>query len=485
MIITPGSTRETLTNPVLLDLTLKSQADRLPEFGILQEHVEIIAKDDPETERHLRRQLLGEAFSKGQHKKPLADEVREAVGRSGVRDLTYVQTILDCGHFLTVCPASGRPVKSDGSFAIDGHHIAYRFAGAMVFYLIVGRFHGRRSALCIPERNLLVTLNVPERGLAISRWVAESMRGLIAYSTAEPTKFASCISLGSDDLTLVIGGMPNFGHHVWQELAGIAELLSDRSFPKVRSLLVGPHTWFQLDKVFPELAGLPVVKCMNAREMLAGGFNGAGTLVRPVGTMIDEELRRRLRNAAGEVLGPDLVSKVLDLGAQSRLVWINLRAHNKKWNNQVEGYAGLLNALHDEFGNIGVVYDGWADTAGIRDDIDRRLHTGIVRHDTVGASIETSLLWAGAVTAYVSVVGSGLVINSWLTLKPGVAHANRSHLNQRSFWNRVSDGMIPATFINNQDVTDDGTLYGNYDLEWKVILDQIRKEFVAKLHQLV
>jgi hypothetical protein len=131
--------------------------------------------------------------------------------------------------------------------------------------------------------------------------------------------------------------------------------------------------------------------------------------------------------------------------------------------------------LNDEFGNIGVIYDGWTDTTEIRDAIDNRLDPSIIRHDTIGASIHSSIIWAGAVTAYVSVVGSGLVLNSWLVHKPGIAHSNRAHLGQQSFWNSVSSGMVPTKFIDRNLVSDDGSLYGNYDFDWRLLLTDLRE----------
>jgi hypothetical protein len=195
---------------------------------------------------------------------------------------------------------------------------------------------------------------------------------------------------------------------------------------------------------------------------------------------ITEALRLRLRRAAAATLGPEEIARIAQAGAQRCLVWINLRGHNKIWRMQVEGYAELLNSLQAEFHDIGVVYDGWKDTAEIRDEINNRLHADITRHDTLGASIENSLAWAEAVTTYVSVVGSGLVINSWLVHKPGVAHANRAHLRQRTFWNNVSQGMIPTTFIDSDAVICDSSLYGNYDFDWRILLPPLRKALEAR-----
>jgi hypothetical protein len=305
------------------------------------------------------------------------------------------------------------------------------------------------------------------------------MRRFIAYSLAESARFRTRLDTNSHDMTVAIGGMQNFGHHIWQELSGITQLLMPDRLSRVRGVLVGPHTWFRLDRVFPELSGIPVTTCANSEEMLVNGFSQPGTILRPVGVQITANLRSRLRRAAVVVLGPDEVRRICQAGADRRLIWINLRAHNKMWLTQVEGYSAILNALQSEFGDIGVVYDGWTDTAPIRDEIDQRLRPDIIRHDTIGTSIESSLIWADSVTTYISVVGSGLVLNSWLVHKPGMAHANRAHLNQGMFWNNVSQGMTPTRFIDAANVTCDGTLYGSYDFDWHLLIPKLRQILAA------
>jgi hypothetical protein len=461
--------------PVMLDLCVASEADRLPEFGLSLQHVASLARDDLEFEQSLRQRVFGQPFPQDALPPPLSAEVLDLLKLAGLQPFPYIQTVLHSGHFLTVCPVSGRPVKSSGSFVVDSHHIVYRFCGDVVFYLFVGRFHARRAALCIPSKNLLLTLDVPERGIAISKWVAYSMQRLIESSLAEPDRFLARTHSSPGQLALVVGGMRNFGHHIWQELSGIDDLVGSENFGKVSSLLVGPHTWFKLDRVFPELAHLPLVACATPEQMVVCGAAVPGTIVRPIGMQISSGLRLRIRRAAAAAIGPEQVAAIAAAGARTHLIWINLRAHNKMWQSQVDGYANLLNALHQEFGNIGVVYDGWKDTTEIRDDINARLDPAIIRHDTIGVSIDASVIWADAVTAYVSVVGSGLVLNSWLIQKPGIAHANRVHLDQRTFWNSVSSGMIPTTFIPGSAVSDQGGFYGNYDFDWHILLPHLRE----------
>src|ERR1035441_8825605 len=137
----PWSPSKVFEEPAMLDLNVPEDAGRLAEFGLARQHVEAIAGDDPAMERELRRQILGETFVASAPESEVDERTRTALMSSGVRYLPYIETILESGHFLTLCPVSGRPVKSTGSFVVDTHHIAYRFKGDVVFYLLVGRFH--------------------------------------------------------------------------------------------------------------------------------------------------------------------------------------------------------------------------------------------------------------------------------------------------------------------------------------------------------
>ncbi|NEQ74830.1 MAG: hypothetical protein F6K23_18355 [Okeania sp. SIO2C9] len=71
-------------------------------------------------------------------------------------------------------------------------------------------------------------------------------------------------------------------------------------------------------------------------------------------------------------------------------------------------------------------------------------------------------------------VGSGLVITSWLNDKPGVAHADRAHLGQKCFWSEVKESGIEPTFLNHQEVKQlQQGVYKNYQIDWQIIYQKI------------
>ena len=76
--------------------------------------------------------------------------------------------------------------------------------------------------------------------------------------------------------------------------------------------------------------------------------------------------------------------------------------------------------------------------------------------------------------SYIAIVGSGLVITSWLNDKPGVAYSNRGHLKQKNFWAKVKEKAIAPDFLDFDDVTDVGTGgWCNFKLDWQVIYQKM------------
>ena len=120
-----------------------------------------------------------------------------------------------------------------------------------------------------------------------------------------------------------------------------------------------------------------------------------------------------------------------------------------------------------------MVFDGFEDTAGIADDIKALLNADIATVSAIGCSFEESIVWANKVASFVAVVGSGLVINSWLSDCSGVAHGNAAHLKQQQFWNCVAPGKGEVHFLSSGQVSGRGDLYGTYDFDWKILADHL------------
>lgn len=468
-----GQTYDLVKSCTVLDLSIPADRERLVEYGLSAEHVARNASDDPAHEQQLRKLIFGNEDDDGVELADPPAGIVPLLRSSHAKQLSYVRTVARFGRFLTVCPATGVPLSSEGSFLLDTHHIAHRFIGQHIFYLLVGRWHGRRAGLCIPSLNLLILLDAPERGDQIGLWMTQLMQALIQRSLQQPTSFRHRFKAPPGRCSLVIGTMPNMGHYFWQEMSGIDRLVSSGNLKSVDAMLIGSKTWLDPQAVFPELASLPITRCSAASEMPNASLDLPSTLLRPVGMRISVGLKARLRTASLRAITATRAAQIAEASACHRLVWINLRSHNKAWRSQVDGYASVLNILQEKFRNVGVVFDGWMDSTDVRDQISARLAPDIARFDTIGCSFEESIAWAEAVTTYISVVGSGLVINSWLVRKPGIAHGNRAHLAQGRFWNSVSEGMDPVSFVPSEAVSGETNLYDGYDFDWRILIPRL------------
>jgi hypothetical protein len=164
------------------------------------------------------------------------------------------------------------------------------------------------------------------------------------------------------------------------------------------------------------------------------------------------------------------------------LVWINLRAHDKVWRDQAAGYASILNALVEEHGAVSAFVDGWTDCRPVADELARRVGPGVTLFNGLGFKVSDSLVWAQAVDAYVCTVGSGLVLLTWLSAKPGVAHADVAHLKQMEWWGDVRPGAPIPLHPAPDDIheiegsgRDGGAFYADYRVDWRLLLKLLRQ----------
>jgi hypothetical protein len=203
-----------------------------------------------------------------------------------------------------------------------------------------------------------------------------------------------------------------------------------------------------------------------------------GHIVRPVGMRIPQSLSSRIYDCCISSVSKEWFDEVQSLLLNHKSIWFNLRAHNKRWVSQVDGIVALVKELSREFPNLVIVLDGWIDAEVEAKSIMERLPEGVCCINSLGCELAESVVLANMVSTYCSVVGSGLVINSWLAPKRGFAHGNSGHLGQRRFWNAVV-GEDRVTFLENKSVISKKELYDDYDFDWKealhVLQEQLRR----------
>ncbi|MBW3558321.1 MAG: hypothetical protein KY449_00930 [Proteobacteria bacterium] len=386
-------------------------------------------------------------------------------------DRSFQLDVLRGEGMAAYCPVSGRLLRSRHGFCLmrpGSAYIFYRFEGVEVFYVCVGNWPGSRMFIYMPETETLVHMLHPK-----FRW--EPPEDVVREFKV------NCVRLHQEVHTYVHGptrpaavfrATLNLGHHFWNDLGGIETALRAGVAPQTLEVVQAPSPFMDVCSVFPEIPERRVTRLSTAEAVFGHCLREGLTPVRLTGAQVTATLAERVRRAAAEwgqgARPPADVPRPL--------IWVNLRAHNKVWVSQAEGYAELLNTLQTELGTVSAYLDGTPDCAGIAAELRARLRPEVTVFEGLDVSLYDSLNWAFAVDAYVVTIGSGLALVTWLADKPGVAHSEWAHLCQLEWWSEVRPGSRPPLAPAFAEITEIvGGMYCNYELDWRRLLQLVRQ----------
>jgi hypothetical protein len=388
-------------------------------------------------------------------------------------ELSFQTSLCRGAGLRAYCPVTGRLLRSDHGYcqyASQTIFIFYYFLGAEPFYVCTGGYDGSRKFIYIPRKNIIVIIGHPYlRGLdyvAVTKQLCEDiifhMDEVYSYLDDAPRPAA-------------LLGINNLGHFFWNELSGLQHLVSTGLHETLAEVVKVGRPYLEIERVFPELCGAEFV---NITENLYESvfLHCLRRRLSPIyvtDVAMSEDLVRRVQSAA-KATASEKGSPPPDI--QHPLVWLNLRVHNKSWHNQAIGYTNILNALGEEFGQVSALLDGMPDCDGIAEQIRAGTGDHVRIYDNFDLGIADCINWALEVDAYVCTIGSGLVFLTWLTGKPGVAHANCSHMDQLSWWTDVRSDSPRPLAPHPSEIHSDDPLQGycDYDLDWRILLDLLR-----------
>lgn len=384
--------------------------------------------------------------------------------------------IMKKGALQLPSPFHGGVMSSDVSFpvAAPGYGIAavlYEFKAP--FHLIVATafsWSGAISFMWFVDHDILVhdatQENLCEWGpiiplLRTFARLCEKYRPLaIKYrnSTKSPACYGCCNS--------------NLGHYFWNDVSGVERVVRSGLSPKfimARSRRLSLEEIFfedRLDVIARDIADEDdLFKLVLEKDLL---------LVRPTGNTIDPQLAAKVERAAlrsAQSAGKQ-VESVDDIARDAFVVFYNLRAHNKAWVDQVDGAVDLVTRLRTDLKieNIVLFLDGYGDCADLVNKIELALPQTCHVVDGTKASFAETLTWAFRCDFFVAVVGSGLVILTWLAAKSGVCHGDRRHMAQLDWWGSVRPGagtLLSPSILDIEDVTN--KFYSDYKLSPSIV----------------
>ncbi|NEQ35513.1 MAG: hypothetical protein F6K40_04035 [Okeania sp. SIO3I5] len=394
----------------------------------------------------------------------------------------FQQSIIETGYVYTLCPVTGKIIKSNQSFYflyINDRGIPlcfYRFVGSEVFYLIVGGWDGGKIGIYLPRLDLVIHWSITwgkkiDYKLLIDEFKTKSViNGSVVknyISTKEPKI-----------ITAIIGCYFNLGHYFWNELGGLQYLYESGILEKVDKFLIAPHNRLDITEIFPEIPKEKITSVSDFQSTFSTILHNNYFVVRPTESCIRKGLSSRVYQASMKKCSQSFLEKVEQSQKYFPLLWINLRQHNKCWKNQIQGNANIITNLSQEYPNMAVIFDGMVDTKELMEKITALIPSNVKTYDATTCTMNETIYWAYSVDTYIAVVGSGLTFLSWLANKPGIAHGNHAHLSQGVFWGEVREEGIPPIFIDKKYVFDQRNvpgIYQNYDCDWKIIYDELIK----------
>jgi hypothetical protein len=397
----------------------------------------------------------------------------------------YAELALFAGSIECTDPRTGTVIQSRRAWVLHDVWvgIAYEFQGLDKFFLITSSFDQAKLGLWFPDASLFVAGNVDSNwvqiGLQLVRGLMDHMDGAQSWHPVPESKdHRTCV--------LYAGFCNNLGHFMWQDLSGLEAVSQAGGFSRVHTLVVGPSEFFPVDKIFPEImeAGVrierqqkPLIPCVLHSNFLP---------LRVSGNQISTSLRSRIVGWALQTCGESL-NNLLKYNDDSLNLWFNLRLHNKSWANQSDGLQAIALAFKSRLAQtrpVRIFLDGTPDTSQLAIDLAKRLEGIAEVVNATSVSLNQSIALSSLIDLHACVIGSGLTLPHWIMGRRGVAHSNRAHMGQRSFWNSVSEGAHDVVFVPDNSIQDHNgpsspdSSYVNYDLDWKALLYEL-----SNLHQ--
>ncbi|MEG3836971.1 tetratricopeptide repeat protein [Microcoleus sp. Z1_C3] len=415
---------------------------------------------------------------------------------------SYQQSLVETGYIYTVCPFSGQILRSNQSFVINhcdgagkglGHWLQgfiYRFVATNgnVFYLMTGFCMGERLMLYFPNWELSINL----RPTIVQVNPVQSINRLKSYLVSYWQQVKSYIKTEHKTVADVVGLGFNMGHHLWQDLGGIQALLTNGIIQKINKFLVGSGDYFNIKAVFPEIPADKIMEVADVKQVFETVIANNYVALRVNGDCIEEELIRRVFQTALNQCSQDTLINVEQAKQHFPILGIHIRVGSRNWLGMVEGIANIINKLHSNYPNLGLVFSGWSLTGkediqsgcwsvikkeqAKMEEIKALISPKINTYSVIGSTIEETIVWVKIVDSHISPIGSGLTFLSWIANKPGVVHGPREIYGRAEPLYGSSiyrENLQPQIFLSQESVTDRED--DSYDCDWQAIHNELVK----------
>lgn len=452
---------------VLESLTEADQA-LLEESGLVLDYLEFLKQDSIALQ-----EVYVNHFPDSQPKKLANQYAKKVVDYDFLCSPHYQQNIVETGYIYSVCPVSGKILRSNQSFYIQHSSfvpvIFYRFCGYEPFYLICGCHQAIVLGVYFPKQELIIRLYNDPFSTDYAIAVNEFKAGAVSFWRDVKTYISSS---ERKPVAAVLGWLNNLGHYFWNDVTGIYHLYKNNILNSIDKFLIRDCNFMEIGDIFPEINSEAILKISNRWQLFQTILQYNLVAVRPTNTWVDVDYTQRLLESSRRKCSVDFLQQVEEAKQHFPLLLVNLRGHFKQWVSYIEGYANIINALFQDYPNLAIVFDGFSSETSAMEQIQALISPEIKTYNALDCPNPETFVWVHSIDTYIMVIGSGLTLVTWMANKPGVAHGNLAHCHQLNFmWRKVRDDLQPILVPQDAIVDLDESHWPgcNYDCDWKAI----------------
>lgn len=446
--------------------------------------------------------------------KSFRKSVRYINGKLTVDPRSFQLLAIRDGFIYTLCPWTGKILKSNQSIFVRSSVVYYRFVGEKVFYLVVSNlsYGFIKSALYIPDNDIVIR---PLYDADASNEEIIQLKSLMVTHSKDVYEYLRYQELNKDNKSpiVVTMGCINFAHHIWNELSGLYRLYEHKLLDNLDKIILFREPLGKIEEIFPEIPSEKIERIFShndisqknielsvINEVFQQIIKNKYFVISVGDSFIKNRLAERVYQVAYNNSSPQLIEKIEQAkNTYSPLLWISVRTIDRSWVNQVEALSMIIRTMAKDYPKLGVVIDGFCFAADVyssptpfgkaivENDQEKAQQIvvnlsdlGIGIFNIVGCCIWETNLWAHAIDFYFTSHGTVQHKVGWLANKPGVVHTNRKTLNISRFHTlSARESGVEPIYIEEKYIQDVETTlkwrrpenrkaeYNDYEMDWQ------------------
>jgi hypothetical protein len=402
---------------------------------------------------------------------------------------TYIYAALEQGVVRAVCPYSGEVLETSTSFPIFleekwAHIVFYQIKGRESFYVGTAGYPSSKSFVYLPKHNLVIgspsffQLGYTKEHLFFA--ITELYRKFLMFTE----KTVNYLQNPVRNLALIYGLQTNLGHFLTNEYSGYYRIIMTGLYRKIKNIITYKNKKVPLEELFTEFKKDTCYNCDNEDQLFEICMTQGLFVLYPCASHISAEAAFHVQQIAN-TYGSDSQKRLIADCVADPLIFINLRKHNKAWQEQIDGIINLARALKQTYPNAGIFLDGLSDCQEDAELISHSLHGDIVVYNGVDISLMDTICWASRTDAYLCVIGSGLVLLTCIANKPGIVHSEYVHMGQvrpGGYWSGLRNDIFAPILVTWDEIIvlpeksrHLPAIYANYSMDWHSLYNRLIK----------